>query len=439
MTTSLPPGRSGLPLIGETFAFLQSSGPFVLERAARFGPVFRTHLFGKPTAVLVGAEANRFILTDGMANLTWKDGWPPTFGALLGEALFLQDGETHRYKRNLLMPAFHSEALAGYTKVMHERLEANLSRWEELGQFAWHKEFRRLTFEVASILFLGSGLGPASSELTQLMDEWTAGLFAAPIRLPFTTFGKALRARDRLLAYVELAVRHRMENPTRDALGLLVASRDEAGNQLTIEELRSQALFLVAAGHDTTTSMLTSTAQLLALHPEVRERARAEQDALAIDGPLDLNHLRQMTYLEQVMREVERIHPPAGFGFRGVVEPFEFGGYEIPKGWQVVFSIEATHLDPQHFPEPERFNPDRWAGSTRAEPEQRNSFQLVGFGGGPRICIGMAVAKTQLKIIFSHLLRGYDWELEAGQDLSVKMLPSRCPRSGLLVRFRRRR
>ncbi len=435
-STRLPPGKSGLPLLGETLAFLDASGPFVAKRSRRYGPIFRTHLFGRPTAVLLGASANRFVLTEGMRYLTWRDGWPPNFHALLGEALFLQDGEEHRRKRNLLMPAFHTEALAGYMTTMEARLAHALARWEELGRFAWHDEMRRLTFEVASILFLGSDLGPDSAALTRLMSTWTRGLFALPIRSRFTPYGRALRARDELLKYVERAVRHRLERPTNDALGLLVESRDEHGRGLTLEELKSQALFLVAAGHDTTTSMLVSLVQALADHPAVLERARAEQRAIGGDGPLSLEQIKRMTYLEQVMREVERRFPPAGFGFRGVVEPFELGGYTIPRGFQVLYSIEATHDDPRDYPDPERFDPDRF-DATRGEPEQRNSFKLVGFGGGPRVCIGMALAKVQIKIIAARLLRGYAWELEPGQDLRVKMIPSRCPRDGLRVRFRR--
>jgi cytochrome P450 len=344
------------------------------------------------------------------------------------------------------MPAFQTQAIAGYLTVMEPLLMRNLARWERLGRFAWYHEFRRLTFEVASLLFLGSELDPDSpeaGELTRQMDVWLSGLFAWPIRLPWTAYGRALKARGKLLEFVERAVAERSQGPsrpTRDALGLLVASRGPDGERLSLEELQSQALLLIAAGHGTTTSMLTSLVAVLAADPGICERARAEQEGLGLGplgSPLTLDQIQGMTYLEQVLREVERLHPPAGFGFRGVVETFEFGGYTIPRGWQVLYSAEATHLDPRVFPEPERFDPGR-CPHARAEAERRSRGELVGFGGGPRICLGMALAKMQIKMVASHLLRGYSWALEPGQDLRVETVPLRHPHDGLRVRFWRR-
>jgi cytochrome P450 len=416
------------------------------RRERRYGPVFRTRLFGRPTVVLLGPAANRFVLQAGMSHLSWRDGWPSNFHELLGNALFLQDGEEHRRKRNLLMPAFQMHAIAGYLAAMVPLLVRNLERWERLGRFAWYAEFRRLTFEVASLLFLGSELDPDSpeaEELTRQMDAWLTGLFAWPIRLPWTAYGRALKARKKLLEFVERAVEERSKGssrPTRDALGLLVSSRGPDGERLSLAELQSQALLLIAAGHGTTTSMLTSLVAVLSAHPEIYERARAEQESLDLGdlgSPLTLEQIQRMTYLEQVLREVERCHPPAGFGFRGVVETFEFGGYTIPRGWQVLYSVEATHLDPRVFPEPERFDPGRCPHG-RAEAERRSRGELVGFGGGPRICLGMTLAKAQIKMIASYLLRGYEWELEPGQDLRVETVPLRHPRDGLRVRFWRR-
>lgn len=433
----LPPGRRGLPALGETLAFLRDTGAFVRKRVRRHGTIFRTHLFGKPTVVVAGGEANRFVLIDGMQRMTWRDGWPPNFHALMGNALMLQDGHEHRRKRRLLMPAFRTEALQHYMHIVAEHLPAYLDRWERLGRFAWYPELRRLIFEVTSALFLGYSLGPDSEALTRLMGEWTAGLFSLPIRVPGSAFSRALRVRPVLLEYVERAIEQRMRAPSKDALGLIVESRDERGERMRPDEIESQALFLVAVGQDTTASLVTSLVRCLAEHPEVLARARQEQQELAISGPLALADLQRMSYLEQVVLEVERVHPPAGFGFRGVVEPFVLAGYRFPVGWQVLYSIEATHHDPAVYPDPGRFDPQRFHEPARVEAERRRRLELVGFGGGPRICMGMGLAKMLAKVIASHLLRGYAWELEAGQDLRARVFPSRCPRSGLRVGFRR--
>ena len=109
-TAPLPPGHEGFPFLGETLEFLHGSESFITRREQLYGPVFRTRLFGRPTAVLLGPAANRFVLSTGMSYLSWRDGWPSNFHELLGNALFLQDGEEHRRKRNLLMPAFQLNA-----------------------------------------------------------------------------------------------------------------------------------------------------------------------------------------------------------------------------------------------------------------------------------------------------------------------------------------
>ena len=98
----LPPGGSGLPWIGETPAFL-TDPHFIAKRQARYGNIFRTHLLGRPTVVMMGAEANRYILSSHMHQFSWREGWPGTFRELLGESLFLQEGEQHRRNRRLLM------------------------------------------------------------------------------------------------------------------------------------------------------------------------------------------------------------------------------------------------------------------------------------------------------------------------------------------------
>lgn len=434
-TAKIPPGSKGLPLLGETLSFLSDQPKYVADRVQRHGRVFYTHLFGKDTIALIGAEGNKFILTEGMKALRWKDGWPPTFAPLLGDVLLMQDGELHRKKRNLLMPAMHLQAVEGYVKVMEERLAENLPKWEKEGSFSWYEKFNRLTFEVSSILFLGmdSRDTAGGDKLNKQIVNWMAGLMALPIDLPWTRFGKAKRLRKELLAYVGRAIQERKANPEKDALGLLVGFTDDQGDKLTDEELQSQALFLVSAGFETTSSLLTYMTYALAQNPEVMARAREEQKQLGIEGPLTLESLKKMTYLDQVVTEVERMYAPISFGMRGAEHDCSFGGYDIPAGWRVLFSIDATHHDPEYFPNPEKFDPDRFAEGNK----DRNTFKLVGFGGGPRFCPGMMMARTQAKVYASHLLRGYDWTIDPNQSFKVSFLPARKPKDGMKTHFRR--
>lgn len=428
----LPPGSFGLPFIGETLSFL-SDPEFADKRHQKYGPIFKTQILGRPTVVMVGSEANRFILSSDMHRFSWREGWPNTFKELLGESLFLQEGEEHRRNRKLLMPAFHGPALANYLTSMEGIVQNYLEKWESLGTFTWFDELKQMTFDIASTLLMGSEPGPLTARLSQWFTELTTGLFSVPLRWSWTPYGKALKARDQLLAHIEQAIIRRQQEPAQDALGLLVQSRDEEGNGLSLEEIKVQALLMLFAGHETTTSMLTLMCMALAQHPNVLARARAEQQALAANGGLSLEQLKQMTYLEQVLREVERLYPPIAGGFRGVVQEFEFNGYYVPKGWQALYRINSTHKDSRVYTEPERFDPDRFSPE-RAE-HKKQEFSLVGFGGGPRICLGIAFAQMEMKIFAAHLLRHYTWELLPGQNLTLSPIPTLHPRSGLQVKF----
>lgn len=436
--SSLPPGRLGWPIIGETISFALDPR-FTEKRQKKYGPIFKTHLLGRKTIVVIGAEANRMVLSTDFERFSWRQGWPGTFKELLGESLFIMDGPEHQHKRKLLMPAFHGRALANYWTTMEQIALSYIERWEQLGTFGWSSEFKKLTFDIASKLLLGSEAGPKTQQLSEWFDTLSNGLITLPIRLPWTPYGRALKARDKLLAHVEETVRARQALPEEeqplDALGMLMRTRDENGQGLSLAELKVQSLLLLVGGHESTTSSLGMLCFALAQHPEVLERARAEQFALAAEGPLTMSQLDQMPYLEQVLREVERLHPPISGGFRGVLDSCKLNGYQIPRGWQLMYRPPETHLDAEVYTDPAGFDPDRFSPE-RAE-HKRQAFSLVAFGGGPRICIGMAFAQLEMKIIAAHLLRRYSWELVPGQDLRIVMLPTRHLRSGLQVRFRR--
>ncbi len=429
----MPPGRYGLPWLGETLPFVRDPQRFHDARVRRYGPVFKTHLMGKPTVSVSGYDACLFVLTDGMSHLNWADGWPQTFRALLGRSLFVQDGEEHRQKRRLLMAAFNGPALASYVPRMEARVLEHLVRWQAEGELTLLPRIKQLTFEIASDLMLGTDPGADTGPLARAFAALTGGFFTAPLRLPLTPYARALEARETLLAHVGRAVHARRKCPSQDALSHLVHGVDEEGRSLTQRELEDQALLLLFAGHDTTTSFLLSTVRALALHPEALSKAQREQDALDIRGALTPDHLQRMTYLGQVLMEVERMYPPVPGGFRGVAESFELAGHTIPKGFRLSYRVHEAHRDPSVFREPERFDPDRF-GPARAEHKKRR-VALLGFGGGPRVCLGMAFAKTEMKIVLSHLLRKSAWQLAPRQDLSDALVPMRAPRSGLRVRI----
>jgi cytochrome P450 len=405
----LPPGNFGLPFVGETLQLLFDPD-FATRRFQKYGPIFKTRILGRPSVFMAGPEAAEFILSSHIDCFTWRDGWPQSFKILLGQSLFVQEGEEHRRNRKLMMPAFHGAALARYLGTIATLTQTYLQQWDARQELIWYDEFKQLTFDIASCIFLGSRPGEDTTRLSQLFTTLTNGLFGIRLR-------KAIAARNEILDYLTQVIQTRQQNPTDDALSLLIQARDDHGDSLSLEEIRAQAMLLLFAGHETTTAMLTWICLELARHPDILQRARTEQThLLALSSPasrssppLTLEQLSTMPYLEQILNEVERLHPPVAGGFRGVVKPFEFKGYQVPAGWLAQYSILQTQRSPEVYTNPEQFDPDRFSPE-RQEAKQK-PFSLIGFGGGPRICLGIAFAKLEMKIVMAYLLRSYEWEL----------------------------
>lgn len=220
-----------------------------------------------------------------------------------------------------------------------------------------------------------------------------------------------------------------------DALGILLQAKDEEGNSLSLEELKDQVLLLLFAGHETLTSALVSFCLLMAQHREIFTHICTEQNRLGIDKPLNLDNLKEMVYLEQVLKEVLRFIPPVGGGFREVIEDCEFNGYSIPKGWVVQYVVGKTHQDREVYQLPEEFDPERFS-LERAENKNK-IFSHIPFGGGARECLGKEFARLEMKVFAAMLARHYEWELLADQDLTMGASITPHPRDGLQVSFKK--
>lgn len=429
---TLPPGSFGFPLLGETLSLINDP-KFLEKRQKLYGPIFKTKIFDRPTVVMVGYEANQFIFSSHADHFS-TEGWPDNFKALFGkQALIFQEGEEHRRSRKLLMPTLHGSALANYLATIEQISLTYLRAWEQMESVTWFPELRKMTIEIASQLLLGSKSQEDNERLCQWFLEITAGLLSLPISWSWTPFGRALQARQQTLASIEQAMDLRRKSPTKDVLGMLMQTKDENGKGLSDDEIKSQAFSLFIGTIANTASMLTSLCMALAQHPDILAKVKDEQQQIVNESALTLENLKQMVYLDRVLKEVERCYPPIPSGYRRVLKPFVFKDYYIPQGWNVMYSIIGTHKDSRIYSEPEQFDPDRFA------PEQISNktvdYSLVGFGGGTHSCIGIAFAKTLIKVFASHLLRKYNWELLPNQNLTFKVIPILHPHSGLKVKI----
>ncbi len=425
----LPPGKLGWPIIGETFDLIADSSQFVRERHQKYGEIFKTNILGQPTIYAIGPEAVGFFLTN--ENKYIEVNLLPSMKSLLGDSLPNQTGEIHKSRRQILSQAFKFRALADYLNSMVKITEDYLEKWRDRGNLTWYPELQDYTFDVAGKFLIGLR-GASDKPLRHLYESWTAGLFSfTPWRLPWTKFGRAWKSRQQLLREIEKLLEKRQQESDAglDALSILIKAYDEEGKHLSLTELKDQLLNLLFAGHSTLTSALASFCLLMAQHPQILAKVREEQQQLS--GPITLEQLKQMTYLEQVLQEVLRLIPPVGGGFRKVLKDCEFKGYHIPQGWSLIYQINETHQDIRLWSDPNKFDPERFSSDNKNRP-----FSYIPFGGGMRECLGKEFAKLEMKVFAALLVRNYSWTLIPAQDLNLELIPFPRPRDGLKVNFR---
>ncbi|MBW4442371.1 MAG: cytochrome P450 [Plectolyngbya sp. WJT66-NPBG17] len=430
---SLPPGRSGLPIVGESISYLRDPARFIQQRQQQYGNIFKTHLFGRPTIALIGADAARFLFANEGQRLEMTN--TPNFEALLGvHSIGVKTGSAHQVLRKQLFQAFQPRALAEYTVTMETMTHCYLQKWEQMRELTWYPELKQYTLDIAYKLLVGVDT-TADENLGTLYETWSNGLLSIPIRFPGSKLDRAMRARERLLQRIDTLIDQRQHNPStqQDALGILLQAQDEAGNYLSRADVKDNILALLIAGHETLTSALTSLCLFLAQHPDVLQTARAEQAQLGLTGTLTQESLKQLSYLEQVLKEVLRMAPPVvRNGQRKVLETCEFAGFVIPKGWDVFYQIQETQQDPNVYTHSEQFDPQRFAPD---RAEDKKVFSHIPFGGGIRECLGKEFARLEMKLFATLLIRDYDWELLPGQNLERVVLPFSRPRDGLKVKF----
>lgn len=437
-TAPPPPGRTGLPFLGETLQFLFDRR-FFAARKAEYGPLFRTRLFGRDVVIAASPEVNQAIFRG--EHRYFESTWPNSTQQLLGpDTLALQKGDTHRQRRRLLAQAFRPKALAGYAPRMDALIDEYVRTWHKGQPIVWARELRHLSFDIAMTLFTGTRAGEDSALLRDF-ETYAGGLFSFAWAIPGTPFHAARKARARLVAHLDAVIAARRAAPPRDddVLDLLLAARDEDGTALTPREVAEQILLLLFAGHETLTSALTSFCLLLSQHPDVLARARAEVDARVPAGAIDPGAL-DLPYTERVLCEVMRRLPPVGGGFRKCIADCEVAGHTIPAGTYVLYGITNTHLDATIHPEPDVFDPERFAAPgdvcpAHKVPTQGHDGRFIPFGGGARICLGMEFARLEMRLFAARLLRDCTWRLEPDQDLGLRMVPVPKPRSGLRVRL----
>ncbi len=389
---------------------------------------------------------------------------------LAGEGLFTSEGELWRAQRKLMAPLFQPDAIAGYAGAMIDGASRVVDTWSDGATIDMARETTRIamsvagktlfdidTFEDADALgdalttvleWVGTATGSApmviqaraSVMLGRIADrsprfETRLRQLSRRAMIPIRFPGARTRALEAALDFLERRVRRmiaeRRADPgdRADLLSRLLAARDaDSGTAMSDKQVRDEVLTLFVAGHETTANALAWSLMLLCQNPDWHARARAEARAIATPSAADPAALPILT---RVFKEALRLYPPVYIFGRVASRETEIDGYAIPKGSVVLVSPFALHRRPDLWPEPERFDPDRFLPEAEAA---RARTAYLPLGAGPRVCIGSTFALTEGPLVLATVLGRADVALANPRGAEPEPVATIRPKNGLPMR-----
>ena len=422
------PGPRGIWPVGQLYQFRRDPLTFLARLAREYGDVARCKAGPQSIYLLNHPDHIRDVLVT--SNARFKKGRAlQRAKRLLGEGLLTSEGDFWRRQRRLAQPAFHRQRIESYARVMVEYAEKSSRGWRDGQTLDLSEEMTRLTLAVvgktlfdADVESDADEVGAALTEVMNLFDYIMLPFAELLEKLPLPPQRRFLRARARLDAviYRIIEARRREGRDRGDLLSTLLHAVDEEGDRrgMTDEQLRDEAMTIFLAGHETTANALTWAFLLLAQNPEAESRMHEELDRVLEGGrPPTAADYAALRYTEMAVSEAMRLYPPAWAVGRLALEDHEVGGFAIPRGSLVLLSQYVTHRDPRFFPDPERFDPERWTPEAKAA---RPQFSYFPFGGGPRRCIGEGFAWTEAVLILAALARRWRLRLIPGRAVEAR-------------------
>ncbi|MFF0726922.1 cytochrome P450 [Streptomyces sp. NPDC004134] len=398
---------------------------YQLKLHAEFGPVVRFPLPGADVAVSVADP----VLLEATAEINKRPEKLFEFLEPLQESGNVQTlpADEHVPWRRVMLSVLagrpsheaHFAQFTALTTSMADRWAENAAR----GPVELQKDLSELSLRMICEYSLGNGLeseeaaGRVVSAFEDVLTDYLARLYQMDVG--GTEEERRVRSEE-ALAYLRTTVdgvltAHRERGITEHAdRSDLVAALVGAGESPA--RIRDTVLTTMLAAHHTTGVAISWTLYLLARHPEVAERATEEVDRVLGDrGAPDYGDLRPLSYLDTVLREAMRLYPPGPYGAREATEDLKLGEYTVPAGTTIFYPFWAVHMNPEHWPDPEVFDPDRFAPEASA---RRHRFAYIPFGLGPRSCEGAALAMVEAKLVLAMLLKRFRFRMAPGQTVT---------------------
>ena len=425
VSAPLPPGSFGCPFLGSNIMSGDKEygmWSYFARTAKKLGNprLFKFFTFGIPCVSVSGIDNIRAALKhefepDGINTMLVSDNMAVVFGE--ESLLYEGDKAKHARLRRLAGMAMSPSAIRAAVPTIQDAAERKMDAvLSSTGTVRMEDVANEFTLDIAHSQILGLDLKDEDvpefrRKTKQWLDGFTNPLYLIPFRVPGISWTKSGRSRKYLESKVEEKLAYLDEHgPDSSTLSKLYFAKDEEGSSLTRSELMDNALILILAGSETSSSTLTTASLLLGLHPDVFARMKSEQEELiAKHGPnLTKEQIdEECPYLDAVIRETMRIKPLDGQEFRKTKETLVIDGVQIPKNYIVYSNIRQTHTDDpktykedgSHMDVKEGFNPDRWLD------ESTKPSVWMPFGEGGRRCLGERLAMTEMKIFLATMAR----------------------------------
>ncbi|WAJ45550.1 cytochrome P450 [Mycobacterium sp. Aquia_216] len=403
----LPPAVR-VPKIVQGFGFAMSRRSMMRRLSRRHGSVFALKLpmWGRVIAVSDPQLAKQIFTSspDELGNIQ------PNLGRLFGYgSVFALEGDEHRRRRRLLAPPFHGKSMKNYESIIEEETLRETADWPEGTTFATLSAMMRITLNAILRAVFGAD-GAELDELRRLIPPWvTLGSRLAALPKPKRNYGRFSPWyrldvwRDQYDNVIEKLIAAERADPNfadrNDVLALLLRSSYEDGSTMSHKDIGDELLALLAAGHETTASTLAWAFERISRHPQLLAALVEEADSGG-------NELRQATILE-----VQRARTVIDFAGRHIYpETYQLGEWVIPRGYSLLVGIAQLHDNPDVFPDPARFDPQRFIGT------KPSALSWIPFGGGTRRCVGAAFANMEMDVVLRTVLRHFTIETTDAPD-----------------------
>lgn len=438
---SLPPGPLLHPAV-QLYRWIFRPLEFLSECRARFGDPFTLRIAGAGTWIVTDSpDTIREVWSAGPNEMHAGKANEPLRPFLGENSLLMLDGERHLRIRRLMLPPLRGERMAAYGSAMLEIAQGSIDRWPFGRPFPIHARFQAITMDVILRTVFGVEEAARYAELAALFEELLRVGSWPPLLIPrlqvdlgsLSPWGRFLRLSekaDRLLRE-EIDRRRRAGTEGRtDVLSLLLDARDEEGRPMSDEELCDELVTLLVAGHETTATSLAWSLRWILPDSGLVARLREEvRSAEGEGGGLDPARVAKLELLDAVLREVLRLSSVVPLVGRELMWPMKAGAYDLPVGTRLLPCIHLAQRRPEVFPDPERFDPDRFLKGEKPPPTA-----WFPFGGGIRRCVGMAFAMYEMKMVLAAVLSRASLRLASKKPIRpVRRAVTMSPSEGLPV------